>query len=63
MEDVLANMNALNRALEGINSVGKEFESVGELWSNFYDGVAQSRPTTTSGDSEPPTSSGQNQKN
>lgn len=35
MEAVLSNLNTLNRSLEGINVVGKEFESVSQLWSNF----------------------------
>lgn len=35
MESVLSNLNTLNRSLEGINVVGKEFESVSQLWSNF----------------------------
>jgi DASH complex subunit DAD1 len=52
MEHVLANLNALNRSLEGVNSVGKEFESVGELWSNFYDGVKDPRPTSESGENQ-----------
>ncbi len=41
MDSVLNNVNALNRSLEGSIAVGKEFDSVSSLWSNFYDGLAQ----------------------
>lgn len=40
MDSVLNNVNALNRSLEGSIAVGKEFDSVSSLWSNFYDGLA-----------------------
>ncbi|KAK9458222.1 DASH complex subunit Dad1-domain-containing protein [Dipodascopsis uninucleata] len=40
LEHVLANINTLNRSLEGVISVGKEFESVSVLWSSFYDSMA-----------------------
>ncbi|KAK9382177.1 DASH complex subunit Dad1-domain-containing protein [Kockiozyma suomiensis] len=40
LEHVLTNINTLNRALEGVIVVGKEFESVSTLWSTFYDGMA-----------------------
>ncbi|KAK7204447.1 DASH complex subunit Dad1-domain-containing protein [Myxozyma melibiosi] len=39
LEHVLTNINTLNRALEGVIVVGKEFESVSTLWSSFYDGM------------------------
>lgn len=35
MESVLANINKLNRSLEGVLAVGKDFESVEQLWSQF----------------------------
>ncbi|KAI5806693.1 DASH complex subunit Dad1-domain-containing protein [Peziza echinospora] len=35
LEHVLMNLNVLNRAMEGVTSVGKEFESVEMLWSQF----------------------------
>ncbi len=41
MDSVLNNINALNRSLEGVIQVGKEFDSVSQLWSNFYDSIAQ----------------------
>jgi hypothetical protein len=39
MESVLANLNVLNRSLEGVVAVGKEFESVSALWGKFYTDV------------------------
>lgn len=39
MEHVLSNLNALNRSLENVISVGREFENVGDLWSKFYQDV------------------------
>ena len=41
MNNVLNNLNALNRSLEGVVAVGKEFESVSLLWNNYYDGLAR----------------------
>ncbi|KAL1863473.1 Dolichyl-diphosphooligosaccharide-protein glycosyltransferase subunit dad1 [Paecilomyces lecythidis] len=35
MEEVLQNINRLNRNLEGIIAVGNEFSSVEALWSQF----------------------------
>ncbi|OQU99647.1 hypothetical protein CLAIMM_05254 [Cladophialophora immunda] len=35
LEQVLAQMNALNRSLEGIIEIGNEFSSVEALWSQF----------------------------
>ncbi|KAF8435542.1 DASH complex subunit Dad1-domain-containing protein [Terfezia claveryi] len=35
LDHVLMNLNLLNRSLEGVISVGKEFESVETLWSQF----------------------------
>ncbi|MCJ1380436.1 hypothetical protein MMC17_003539 [Xylographa soralifera] len=35
LENVLQNMNKLNRSLEGIIAVGDEFGSVEALWSQF----------------------------
>ncbi|PQE33175.1 dash complex subunit dad1 protein [Rutstroemia sp. NJR-2017a WRK4] len=34
-EHVLANINKLNRSLEGVIAVGNEFSSVEALWSQF----------------------------
>ncbi|OBT65641.1 hypothetical protein VE03_05567 [Pseudogymnoascus sp. 23342-1-I1] len=35
LEHVLANINKLNRSLEGVIAVGNEFGSVEALWSQF----------------------------
>lgn len=35
LEQVLAQINALNRSLEGIIEIGNEFSSVEALWSQF----------------------------
>ena len=35
LEQVLQQMNALNRSLEGIIEIGNEFASVEALWSQF----------------------------
>lgn len=34
-------MNQLNRNLESVISVGKEFESVSTLWRSFHDVVGE----------------------
>ncbi|CUS14371.1 unnamed protein product [Tuber aestivum] len=43
LEHVLMNMNLLNRSLEGVVAVGREFESVEALWSQF-EGVMGRNP-------------------
>ncbi|CCX33114.1 DASH complex subunit Dad1-domain-containing protein [Pyronema domesticum] len=35
MEAVLSNMNTLNRNVESITAVGREFEAVERLWTQF----------------------------
>ncbi|KAF2143793.1 uncharacterized protein K452DRAFT_193807, partial [Aplosporella prunicola CBS 121167] len=35
LENVLQNINKLNRSLEGVIAVGNEFGSVEALWSQF----------------------------
>ncbi|KAM0715981.1 hypothetical protein Q7P37_008495 [Cladosporium fusiforme] len=35
LENVLQNMNRLNRSLEGVIAVGNEFSQVESLWSQF----------------------------
>lgn len=42
-EHVLANINKLNRSLEGVIAVGNEFSSVEALWSQF-EGVMAKDP-------------------
>ncbi|KAI9754683.1 MAG: hypothetical protein M4579_004588 [Chaenotheca gracillima] len=41
MEQVLQNINRLNRSLEGVIAVGNEFGSVEALWSQFEGVMAQ----------------------
>jgi DASH complex subunit DAD1 len=38
---VLANINKLNRSLEGVIAVGNEFSSVEALWSQFENVMAK----------------------
>ncbi|KAJ5697853.1 hypothetical protein N7488_011537 [Penicillium malachiteum] len=45
MEQVLQNMNRLNRNLESIITVGNEFSSVEALWSQFENFMGQSEET------------------
>ncbi|KAH8601315.1 DASH complex subunit Dad1 [Bisporella sp. PMI_857] len=40
-EHVLANINKLNRSLEGVIAVGNEFSSVEALWSQFENVMAK----------------------
>ncbi|SCU91597.1 LAFA_0F04698g1_1 [Lachancea sp. 'fantastica'] len=40
MDSILNNLNGLNISLENFIAVGKEFESVSDLWSKFYAGVS-----------------------
>lgn len=39
MDSILNNLNSLNISLENSIAVGKEFESVAELWKTFYNGL------------------------
>lgn len=41
MESIITNMNQLNRNLESVISVGKEFESVSTLWRSFHDVIGE----------------------
>ena len=43
MENVLQNVNRLNRSLEGVISVGNEFSSVEALWSLFENVMGRDR--------------------
>ncbi|ODV96292.1 hypothetical protein PACTADRAFT_30016, partial [Pachysolen tannophilus NRRL Y-2460] len=36
MENILNNVNSLNRSLENSVAVGKDFDSVSNLWEGFY---------------------------
>lgn len=39
MDSILNGLNSLNISLEGGVAVGKEFQSVSDLWKSFYDGM------------------------
>ncbi|KAK4618188.1 DASH complex subunit DAD1 [Fulvia fulva] len=41
MENVLQNINKLNRSLEGVIAVGNEFSQVEGLWSQFENVMAK----------------------
>ncbi|MCJ1447065.1 MAG: hypothetical protein MMC23_007574 [Stictis urceolatum] len=41
LENVLQNINKLNRSLEGVIAVGNEFGSVEALWSQFENVMAK----------------------
>ncbi|KAK6204502.1 DASH complex subunit Dad1-domain-containing protein [Scheffersomyces amazonensis] len=41
IDNVIFNLDILNRSLNESIQVGKEFDDVGRLWANFYDGVNQ----------------------
>ncbi|KAI9662714.1 MAG: hypothetical protein M1831_002757 [Alyxoria varia] len=45
MEQVLQNLNKLNRSLEGVIAVGNEFTSVEALWSHFENIMAKDPQT------------------
>ncbi|TVY13368.1 DASH complex subunit DAD1, partial [Lachnellula arida] len=44
-EHVLANINKLNRSMEGVIAVGNEFSSVEALWSQFENVMAKDPDT------------------
>ncbi|RDL37255.1 Uncharacterized protein BP5553_04688 [Venustampulla echinocandica] len=48
-EHVLANINKLNRSLEGVIAVGNEFSSVEALWSTFENVMAKDPDVETDG--------------
>ncbi|CEP61213.1 Dad1p LALA0_S02e09274g [Lachancea lanzarotensis] len=50
MDSILNNLNGLNISLENFIAVGKEFESVSDLWSKFYAGVSTVDDAQTSED-------------
>ncbi|SCU80437.1 LADA_0B07448g1_1 [Lachancea dasiensis] len=41
MDSILNNLNGLNISLENFIAVGKEFESVSDLWNKFYAGISE----------------------
>lgn len=38
LDQVVHNLDVLNRSLHTLVQVGKEFDDVGRLWRSFYDG-------------------------
>lgn len=44
MEQIITNLNILNRNMESFITVGKEFESVSTLWKMFHDVLSQEEP-------------------
>ncbi|KAH9820872.1 DASH complex subunit Dad1 like protein [Teratosphaeria destructans] len=44
LENVLQNINKLNRSLEGVIAVGNEFSQVEGLWSQFEHVMAHAAP-------------------
>ncbi|KAI3552273.1 DASH complex subunit Dad1 [Colletotrichum filicis] len=51
-EQVLANINKLNRSLEAVITVGNEFSSVEALWSQFENVMAKEPEKNKQGDTE-----------
>jgi DASH complex subunit DAD1 len=52
LEHVLANINKLNRSLEGVIAVGNEFGSVEALWSQFENVMGHEPVVNEEGKSE-----------
>ncbi|OLL27083.1 DASH complex subunit DAD1 [Neolecta irregularis DAH-3] len=44
LEQIITNMNTLNRNFESITSIGREFESVAQLWKTFQDVLSRDIP-------------------
>ncbi|KAI5362842.1 Putative DASH complex subunit Dad1 protein [Septoria linicola] len=52
MENVLQNINKLNRSLEGVIAVGNEFSQVEGLWSQFENVMAKPAEKTENHDAK-----------
>ncbi|KAL9022468.1 MAG: hypothetical protein Q9185_000375 [Variospora sp. 1 TL-2023] len=52
MEQVLHNINKLNRSLEGVIAVGNEFGAVEALWSQFENVMAKQPEQGEDGEAE-----------
>ncbi|AQZ16061.1 DAD1 (YDR016C) [Zygosaccharomyces parabailii] len=52
MDSILNNLNSLNISLENSIAVGKEFESVAELWKTFYNGLEGTETLSSADDEE-----------
>lgn len=48
LDSVVYNLDILNRSLNESIQVGKEFDNVGRLWSNFYDAELKGKPAAES---------------
>lgn len=44
LEQIIMNLNILNRNAESFIAVGKEFESMSTLWKMFHDVLSQEEP-------------------
>nr|POE72319.1 dash complex subunit dad1 [Quercus suber] len=53
LENVLQNLNKLNRSLEGVIAVGNEFSQVEGLWSQFENVMASAPTKDVEKDPEP----------
>jgi DASH complex subunit DAD1 len=51
-EQVLANINKLNRSLEAVITVGNEFSSVEALWSQFEGVMGKNEEESKQGDGQ-----------
>jgi len=49
LEQVLTQINALNRSLEGITEIGNEFAQVEALWSQFENVMGNEQMTDEDG--------------
>lgn len=47
LDSVVRNLDVLNRSLHESVEVGKEFDHVGRLWTNFYNEAKASEPALT----------------
>ncbi|THW71799.1 hypothetical protein D6D19_07072 [Aureobasidium pullulans] len=62
LEQVLQNMNTLNRSLESVIAVGNEFGQVEGLWSMFENVMAQQQQSNNAQEEEGQTQSGGQEK-
>ncbi|THW31376.1 hypothetical protein D6D22_10199 [Aureobasidium pullulans] len=62
LEQVLQNMNTLNRSLESVIAVGNEFGQVEGLWSMFENVMAQPQQSNNTQEEEGQTQGGGQEK-
>ncbi|THZ12342.1 hypothetical protein D6C91_08570 [Aureobasidium pullulans] len=62
LEQVLQNMNTLNRSLESVIAVGNEFGQVEGLWSMFENVMAQQQQSNNTQEEEGQTQGGGQEK-